>query len=419
MTMRPLSANTLGSRAYPPRAVAGTAEWTRPSDWLPMPATAANQIDVLAAVWDHESNYCALHIHVETGTWDIDWGDGTIETGLVSGTKRDHLYDYADPQLDGTLTTRGYKQAMIKITPSAGSGAITAMDFSEKNTTVALPNNTVNPWLEVQCNTPGLTTLANAFYYNTVNALCRMLERVNFVALGNVASLFQTFQKCSRLQSVGYPAGSLVNVTTLSNTYNGCNMLPSSTWPAGSLAFVTTINSTYSGCYALKSVAWPAGSLGLVTEMDLTHYANYSLRACEYPAGSLSLVTTASRALQACQSLPYVAWPTGSMANVTDATQLYITCYALQTIINPPGAFAAVTTTTSMHRDNLSLANITNCLLPVSFSVESCKLSGAALDEIYTSLPTVVGQTITVTGNFGTATHTPSIATAKGWTVTV
>jgi hypothetical protein len=29
----------------------------------------------------------------------------------------------------------------------------------------------------------------------------------------------------------------------------------------------------------------------------------------------------------------------------------------------------------------------------------------------------VVGQTITVTGNYGTATHDPTIAQNKGWTV--
>jgi hypothetical protein len=45
-------------------------------------------------------------------------------------------------------------------------------------------------------------------------------------------------------------------------------------------------------------------------------------------------------------------------------------------------------------------------------------LSGAALDEIYTNLATVVGKTIIVTGNYGTASDDPTIATAKGWTVT-
>jgi hypothetical protein len=53
-----------------------------------------------------------------------------------------------------------------------------------------------------------------------------------------------------------------------------------------------------------------------------------------------------------------------------------------------------------------------------TFSVANNKMSAAALDTLYTNLATVVGQTITVTGNYGTAGDDPTIATAKGWTVT-
>jgi hypothetical protein len=77
-----------------------------------------------------------------------------------------------------------------------------------------------------------------------------------------------------------------------------------------------------------------------------------------------------------------------------------------------------VTSMSSMFSTCPSLASL---LFPASitFTVASCKLSPAALDALYTSLPTVTGKTITVTGNYGTSGHTPSIATAKGWTVTV
>jgi hypothetical protein len=55
----------------------------------------------------------------------------------------------------------------------------------------------------------------------------------------------------------------------------------------------------------------------------------------------------------------------------------------------------------------------------VSISYSAACLGPAALDEIYTSLASgVTGQTITVTTNWGTTADTPTIATAKGWTVT-
>jgi hypothetical protein len=63
-----------------------------------------------------------------------------------------------------------------------------------------------------------------------------------------------------------------------------------------------------------------------------------------------------------------------------------------------------------------SLAEIEMVGLTASIDVSSCKLSSAALDALYTSLGSS-SNTVTVTGNFGTTGDTPSIATAKGWTV--
>ena len=54
-----------------------------------------------------------------------------------------------------------------------------------------------------------------------------------------------------------------------------------------------------------------------------------------------------------------------------------------------------------------------------AFSVQGMRLDGTALNALYTSLGTAAGsQTLTVTTNHGTVDDTPSIATAKGWTVT-
>jgi len=72
----------------------------------------------------------------------------------------------------------------------------------------------------------------------------------------------------------------------------------------------------------------------------------------------------------------------------------------------------------SMFLDCNSLSKMQATGFNFTFSLANAKLSGPQLDAIYTALPTVTGQTITVTGNWGTATHDPTIATAKGWTVT-
>ncbi len=53
----------------------------------------------------------------------------------------------------------------------------------------------------------------------------------------------------------------------------------------------------------------------------------------------------------------------------------------------------------------------------VSFA--NCNMNAAALNVLFTNLGTVVGKTITITGNPGAATCNTAIATGKGWSVTV
>ena len=64
-----------------------------------------------------------------------------------------------------------------------------------------------------------------------------------------------------------------------------------------------------------------------------------------------------------------------------------------------------------------SLQSIDAINMKFTHSLQQCNLSGPALDAYYTALPTVTGQTLTVSQNWGTALDTPSIATTKGWTI--
>jgi hypothetical protein len=119
---------------------------------------------------------------------------------------------------------------------------------------------------------------------------------------------------------------------------------------------------------------------------------------------------------QNCASL--VTVPLFNLANVQNAQTLFNGCRSLTTVpaLNLAGINSAANGGTVFAScPSLSSARFTG--LRFTFSIINCRLSGAALNEIYTNLPTVTGQTITVTGNYGTATDTPSIATAKGWTV--
>jgi len=63
---------------------------------------------------------------------------------------------------------------------------------------------------------------------------------------------------------------------------------------------------------------------------------------------------------------------------------------------------------------NLATQTITDCPTPTTFTIANAA-TGAYVSG---GTATPAGATITVTGNWGTISDTPTIATAKGWTVT-
>ena len=100
----------------------------------------------------------------------------------------------------------------------------------------------------------------------------------------------------------------------------------------------------------------------------------------------------------------------------TSFAAMFASCYSLQSVplLNTTNGtnFAAMFQNCS----SLQSAALNGTRYSIDYS--NAMLSPAELDAIYTALGTAAGaQTITVTGNWGTATDNPSIATAKGWTV--
>jgi hypothetical protein len=101
-------------------------DWIRPADWLELdiPEDTEERFTALVAVYDREENYCAF---TAEGNYTVDWGDGTVED-YASGDIAYHQYDFDNIELDGTLTSEGFKQAILTITPQEGN-SLTLLDF--------------------------------------------------------------------------------------------------------------------------------------------------------------------------------------------------------------------------------------------------------------------------------------------------
>jgi len=358
----------------------GGEGWQRPSDWLPLPDMSSTEgISGLYAVWNTDSNFLAFTI---SGAYDVDWGDGN-SASYASGATAEHIYDWNDLS-PSTLTTRGYRQAIVTITPASGD-SITSINLSVKHSTVGLVSEAASGWLDVEVNTPSCTSTRLFYFTNPFsNVIHRMLEQATIHAWGGT-DFINMFRGCTSLQSV--PLFNTSSGINFSFMFQDCLSLQSV--PLFNTSSGINFAGMFSGCVSLQSVPLFNTSSG-------TDFNNIF-------SGCINL-----------QSVPLFNTSSGINCNF-----MFNACSSLQSV--PSFNMSAATTLVAMFSNTKSLAKVEATGIKVNVNFFNCSLSAAALNEIYTNLADLTAlptQTITVTNNYGTAGDNPTIATAKNWTVT-
>jgi hypothetical protein len=149
-----MMAITIGGRVY--RYPAPAEEWVRPDDWLALPTlTDGNERIVgLYAVFDHGTNYLAFTCR---GAYTVDWGDGSAPEDVADNVQAEHLYDYAD-LASSTECSRGYRQAIVSITPQGGSNLTSVLLTARHSSSPATVGT--NNWLDVAAAGQNITALS-------------------------------------------------------------------------------------------------------------------------------------------------------------------------------------------------------------------------------------------------------------------
>ena len=259
---------------------------------------------------------------------------------------------------------------------------------------------------------------------------CNSLERISLYDTSSATLTDSMFQGCSSLKTI--PQMDFQNVTSMGNMFNACFALESlpefnmsscasalnlfnncanlREVPALDVSSVTNAQAMFTGCNSLQYL--PPLDFSSATTLVSTFQSCSSLRTLTLTTSSA--LTNCSNMFNGCPSMTYL--PVFDTSAVTNISSMFRTCSSLTEI--PDFDFSSVTTVDSTtFTSNRSLRRIRMTGLGVSFSVANCSLSSDALNEIYTNLPTVTSKTITVSGNYGVSGDDPTIATAKGWTV--
>ena len=313
--------------------------WTRPADWLAMPSFSAGEqkVCILLAVFNNDTNAIAFY---NAGAYTVDWGDGTV-TNHTSFSQAEKIYDYASISND-TLSTRGYKQVMVTITPQAGQD-LTSLNLRQVHTiykigtnpvkrnyldvvmsvpyctSIALGNNSSNHGAQTLCERVEIKEIGSvttvqglcAYHSNLQQFLmpiptsltntsymfldCKRLREVSGANYQNVTNATQMFQGCSLLKKV---AGDFSSTTNISNMFNGCSQLTEINATFGSQ--IVTCDGAFRDCNSLKAIP----SFGLSNTCISTNYLFYGCEIIKtFPDVNMTGVKTVSNMFQNCLAM--------------------------------------------------------------------------------------------------------------------
>ena len=245
---------------------------TRPSDWLPMPTPADNEMYLLFHIPDGVSSLLAFTVTC-TGNYTVALG--TVSGGsfvasssvdIASGSKYETEL-FADDY--GNLTSDGHKQVMVKVSgtdiltwaPSTHSKKTSPSDFAGWNI------------VEIACRIPSGTSVACGS--STANSALRKLRYFAWYGNNAATNTGNMFSYCNSLTAI--PQMDTSAVTNMSSMFNGCVSLTAI--PQLDTSAVTNMNSMFYYCNSLTAITFNgsvtrwAGSAVSLQDCSLSHAA--------------------------------------------------------------------------------------------------------------------------------------------------
>lgn len=389
-------------------------EWIRPSDWLDLtPPTSSEQKFVgLYAVYNKTSNNIALRCSVSSGTYTVDWGDGSTPVTISSGVVAQYNYSYSSLN-SSTESSRGYRQAIVTVTPTSSGATFSSVELNHRHSSKSTRFNSVHAWLDVAVSCPNATSLVlsgTSTGASTVLILS-MLERINVVS-HNVSNMSYMLAYNRVMQSVSLSNTS--SVTNMSYMFDGCWGLKSV--PLFDTSSVTNMQGMFRGCGALKSL--PLFNTISVTDMtDMLQGCNVLQSV---PFFNTSSVTNMSGMLRNCYSIETI--PLFNTSSVVNMTNIFLNSQALRIL---PGL--NISKINSVANNNLQVTTIGSLgKAPLlnnrwTLSFGNTNIGSSELNEMYTSLAVLNPNVVNISGNGSTVTYTVDDITAfvTGRTVTI
>lgn len=385
-------------------------EWKRNSEWLPIvdPSTEDKFVGLLA-VYPNGRNDLTMR-YSAIGGYTVDWGDGTITTH-GSNTNSTHSYDYSTIN-NSTLTSEGYKQVIVTVTPTITSNSFTGL------LGYSYVNNVPINWLDLVVQSPFITR-----FYGYSQVIHPLLERFRVVGVNPSADYQYLFFRAPKISVVEIDYSLATNLFVLFG-YSGIKKI-------GNLNVTCEKIPNFYYATALKEV-------GSYTCLGTQFNSNDNSPIEIIGDVNCPNATISKQSFKTSRNLRKIGFM--NFPNVTDASEMFRQNYSLNSF---NGNFDSVQNIRYMFEDCPSLRSVTfsdlsnvnsvsalfsKCYslaelrvpnIATTFDLSNCNLDRAALVQVFNDLGTTTA-TLTITGNIGVASLTSTdllIATNKGWTI--
>ena len=371
--------------------------WARPAGWLTLPTITSADTKIIGLVAIYETEENAVSIQAGSGTsqnYNIDWGDGTSQTG-TSSTVYTKRYDYASVSSIILKDDFGYNYKQIIVTITNNSGTVTLWNLG-----ASITQGGSNNWLDISY------SWASDFYFGARYApYLQRLQIFKATITGNRNQFLELLSSLRSLRWDNVTYSSVTSATGYLGYIGNIDRIDFSFTPA----VLATSFFQYSRMRALNNLVFSG----------TTTITNMFFQSTIEEIGTIDLTATqtATQAFYGCSTLSKLGTLT-TPALVT-ISNMFFNCIKLKEIVFT--SCATVATTTSAFGTCLSLRKLRMPGMGATFSITGCNMQRQELVDLFNDLATVSAKTITITNNPGVADLTAAdllIATNKGWTVT-
>ena len=394
--------------------------YIRPKEWsnLPVISEGEQKFSGVYAIFDNDENYVSFTFTTNSGTYTVDWGDGTTTTH-TSGVAAQKLYNrttYA--ALSSSVYSNNvtsYKTLVITVTPTTVGAQLLTLDLSVKTTLVNAIQYYTQNWLDIRMSAPNMTSATfSAPGQGTNTTRTTMLTQLEWI--GQAALTNFTFSGCQSLvRVISFPSTRNVSAGNWSSKFHSCYRLQYVLPSMVETTNATSLNFLFYRCHDLRVV--PALDTRNVTSMQQMFYYCRSLRTVPYmdtskctnlnglfldcnnleeiPDLDTREATNLGSLFQGCISVKkwpkslntakntnfasmftscanMIVAPEMNTSNATNTSSMFAQCWNLRTLLGNCGAsfydLSKVTTTNGMFIYNWNLENIPQFITSTSLT---------------------------------------------------